>query len=742
MAKRDIMAALNAVPQGGSPQHPFDLGSYVDFHQKAGQYNVVAVRDTVPNSTYQVGVDGFTRSMLCNTANFSHIKENYYFIHVPLGLISRNAYQTLVDRKQPYTALDMGIEQFPVFHLGTVVKRLLDIAVMSQSYLESSGFLDVHGYNIADGAIRLLDMLGYGYFGDIVNAVRNAETTHVTLSTARNIVDGLCGDKYPSANRIAAYQCTWYHFFRNDIYDNDVSARSFNFDDVTYSTDSTYNYNILTTRSVDDFVKECLQLRYVPYKKDLFMGAMPGTQYGPVSSVPVDVDFTDLQGSFVGNSITPTLNADRVYVNDDTHTHSVNVGYDDLTHSYYKLDGGQKINITDSEYLSIMGNYVPISRLNNPNASSVLVGASPTIADSTHQVNLLAEPGSTNPPLYDLHTHAATTSASGGASIPVLSPNTTINAITPTGTVNLSGGSVQSSLFDVLQLVEAQAIQKWRQKSMLAGNKTADQFRAHHGVVPKHLIDHLPDFIGSVDNVINVTEITSQADTASDADESNLGEIRGRGYGASDSRTFTFKSDDYGVLLLIHAIVPENTYTSYGLEIGNTMIRYTDFFQTEYQNLGLQAIPKYIIAPSANDTPSSPSGEGTDTFTTDTGVLGYAPRYFGYKTYQSKVHGMFNSSRFTTDPTGYLNVFGYADLQSFVMPRRDILSTWSQNEQGQFVVTPLQLQLTNLYVNPSIFDSIFAIDAGSSEETDTFFSHVNFICKASLPMSVLGLPQF
>ena len=732
MAKRDIMAALNAVPEGGSPQHPFDLGSYVDFHQKAGQYNVVAVRDTVPNSTYQVGVDGFTRSILCNTANFSHIKENYYFVHVPLGLISRNAYQTLVDRKQPYTALDMGIEQFPVFHLGTVVKRLLDIAVMSQSYLEASGFLDVHGYNIADGAIRLLDMLGYGYFGDIVNAVRNAETTHVTLSTAKTIVEGLCGDKYPTANRIAAYQCTWYHFFRNDIYDNDVTAGSFNFDDVTYSTDSTYNYNILTTRQVDDFIKECLQLRYVPYKKDLFMGAMPGTQYGPVSSVPVDVDFTDLQGAFVGDTVTPTFTgteSNMVLAVGNIHSPagssvSVSGTAADQT-DYFTQDGEQRIQPISSNQPVRVGHTGP-SGVSSSGQLNVYYGNS---------VSLLQ------------HGHSVSGNVSGiddlvGDTSGTYTPQGTISAITPTGTINLSGGSVQSSLFDVLQLVEAQAIQKWRQKSMLAGNKTADQFRAHHGVVPRHLIDHLPDFIGSVDNVINVTEITSQADTASAADESNLGEIRGRGYGASDSRTFTFKSDDYGVLLLIHAIVPENTYTSYGLEIGNTMIRYTDFFQNEYQNLGLQAIPKYIIAPSANDTPSSPSGEGTDTFTSDTGVLGYAPRYFGYKTYQSKVHGMFNSSRFTTDPTGYLNVFGYADLQSFVMPRRDILSTWSQNEQGQFVVTPFQLQLTNLYVNPSIFDSIFAIDADSSEETDTFFSHVNFICKASLPMTVLGLPQF
>ena len=37
-------------------------------------------------------------------------------------------------------------------------------------------------------------------------------------------------------------------------------------------------------------------------------------------------------------------------------------------------------------------------------------------------------------------------------------------------------------------------------------------------------------------------KITSQADTASDPDESNLGAIAGRGYGASTNKVFHFHS--------------------------------------------------------------------------------------------------------------------------------------------------------------------------------------------------------
>lgn len=713
---RNIMAALNATPDGGAPQHAFDLSAFSDFHQKGGQFNVVGVRDTVPNSVYRMGVDGFTRSMLCNTANFCHIKENYYFIHVPLALLSRNAYQTLVNRKQAYSALDMDITGFPVFPLATVVNRLLEITQMHGAQLLAK-FQDIHGFNIAYGAIKLLDMLGYGYFGDLVNAI---DGEVLTLAQAKYFVTNSVGNKKPSVNRIGAYQCCWYHFFRNDIYDNDISAKCFNFDDVTYYDGvNAVNYDVTEVRSVDDFIVDCLQLRYVPYKKDLFTGAMPGTQYGPVSAVNIDVTFEGLSASFTGDAVSI---APGVSTENNNHITSNNL-FSSSGQQFSPSTGSDANRWTSSEQLAHNTKYFA-------GASRGSAGISLNAGEyGTANGSDVTYDGGT--PLE--HTHVLANHAH----------TITPVAYTPTGVVNLSGTPSSTSLFDVLSLVEAQAIQKWRQKSMLAGNKTADQFRAHHGVVPRHLIDHLPDFIGSVDNVINVTEITSQADTATQADESNLGEIRGRGYGASDARSFTFKSDDYGILLLIHAIVPENTYNSFGIEKGNTMITYTDFYQAEYQNIGLEAVPRYLLAMDNHDTPASQTGgaEGGDSFPArNTGVLGYAPRYFGYKQYQSKVHGMFNSSRISGTTIPYR--FGYADMQSFVMPRRDFDQLWYASSGGTYTMTTFSMNRSKLYVNPHIFDSIFAIEASNSETTDEFFSHVNFYCHASLPMSVLGLPQF
>lgn len=758
---RNIMDALNRVPDGTQPKNGFDLSSFETFTQKGGMLNVVGVRDTVPNSDYRMSVDGFTRSLPCNTANFAHIKENYYFVHVPLGLVNRNAYQMLVQRKQPYSALDMGVTCFPYFDLSLVVSRLFEIQALDVTKTENKKFVDVHGFNIAFGAFRLLDMLGYGSFVDISEAL---QAGLINVSQAQTAVRGIT--LRPTANRLAAYQMIWYYFFRNDVFDNSVSPKCFNFDDVTYKStaDTEPNYNIISVRGLDNFIVDCLQMRYVGYKKDLYSAFMPGTQYGPVSTVSVNAEISDLTARFVGDTITPTGSVSSTIDNDNVNIYGIN-GY----YVQSSLDGSSSDVITASLQNGSSANLeyqtpgfsgdtdttVGFARYaDNPSLDGTFIDLGPqgtAPLQHTHRVNgyvglqadVIASKLSTNIPSSTVA--AGLQGVLGSDSV---SSTLNLNPLTPTGQVILNGtGGSSASLFDVLQLVEAQAIQKWRQKSMLAGNKTADQFRAHHGEVPKHLIDHLPDFIGSVDNEIQITEITSTADTATDADSTNLGEIAGRGYGASENKTFKFHSDDYGILFLLHAIVPENTYSSFGLDTGNTRVYYNDFYQSEFTNLGLQAIPNYTLNVTdyvgKNDNPDNTGADGL--VRVNQGIIGYAPRDFGYKTYPSKVHGLFNPTRLyvgdESKPVPTLSPFGYNDMQSFALVRRD-LTVPIRIVNGVDVPGTIVYTLSNLYVHPAIFDSIFNVAADVSQTTDEFISHCRFGCEASLPMPILGLPQF
>ena len=683
------MDALNAAPDGGAPKNPYDLFNYSFMTSKAGQLNVVGVRETVPDSDFKMSVDGYTVTFPCNTASMADMKENYYFLFVPYYLLTRTSYSFFVNRKDNHSALDYEYTQMPHFPLGDVVARCIVVASYGETFTSPDlvKFRDIHGFNIACGALRLFDLLDYGCFLDVLQEykdIKEKETesgyTGISSSDFINAIKENLNNDHPNALRLAAYQKCWYCYFRNSIYDNEISPRCFNFDDVTYPSDTTYN--ILDYRDLDDFIIECCQLRYVQNKKDIVSGLMPGTQYGAVSSVPLSADLigtitTDRDITYPDRYLDP---------DSGTQAYGQNGSHDSFAYKGYMGRGDISGDKADALYLDWNG--------------------SSQVFDAIQ--------------LRQLHTH--------------------------TGSVEL-GGSGQS-LFDVLQLTEAQAIQKWRQKSMLAGQRARNQYKAHFGAVPRHMADDYPEFIGSTDNVIHISQVVSQANTMADEDKSNLGDLSGRGYAASDNKEFRFHCNEQGVVLLLRSIVAENVYTSYGLARANQLIYYTDFYQSELQNIGLEAVPKKLLTsfnPSSDYDDTLVDGVGGDSLQLPASpVLGYAPRNYQLKQYVSKAHGLFNPSRFTGVPISpsQWKPYGFGELEAFVQLRRDVMERIYQTPSGELQFVQFALTLGALYCSPSITDSTFAFDADSFEDTDTFIHKIRFNFDAIQPLSVLGLPQF
>lgn len=677
------MQALNITPDGSLPKNAFDLHNYEYLTSKLGQFLPVGMRETVPDADYEMSVDASTMTFPCNTAAMCQMKENYYFLFVPYSQLTNSAYAFFPNRKDNQSALDYGYLKMPYFKLGDVVDHCVQ-----NSLNVGSINADIHGFNIYAGALRLLDLLGYGCYIDILQGFREQK---ISLDQLAEIKTQLNRFK-PNALRIAAYQKTWYCYFRNTQYDINVSPRSFNFDDVTYTYDgSEPDYDIMAHRSLDSFVRECLQLRYVGYKKDLFTGSMPGTQFGAVSNITL---------ADVGLMSTISGRTNMIDVNS-----SSDGGWNSVKHSRVSIIDGQG-TYGDVTYNN---DYVKTGTATSADAADLIVSPYSGLDSKAVQVRTS-------------HYHT-------------LSSDSTITL----GNTNL---------FDVLQLVEAQAIQKWRQKSMLAGQRSINQYRAHYGVVPRHMEDHYPDFIGSVDNEIHISQVISQANTAPDSDESNLGDLAGRGYGASDGKTFRFHSTEHGILMLCRAIVPENLYSSYGIDRANELINYSDFWQPEFQNIGLEAVPKELVSSLVGyySSDMEPHHDASDPImAANQRVLGYAPRNYQLKQYPSRCHGMFNPNRTGLNLTwGNQYVpFGFSTMQAFIQARQDMVPRVTVPQgSGSVVFNTLLMNLSKYYVNPSIANSTFAFDADHYEDSDEFIHFVRFNCKAVQPLSVLGLPQF
>lgn len=289
-----------------------------------------------------------------------------------------------------------------------------------------------------------------------------------------------------------------------------------------------------------------------------------------------------------------------------------------------------------------------------------------------------------------------------------------------TGTDSVSSPAFVERTFNsdagisVLELIKAQALQKWRQRAMLAGSSINDSYRAHYGVTPKFYQDRTCQFVGAFDSYIGLEEVTQ---TSPNSDGSGLGEIGAKGVGSANGK-IRFDCSDFGVLMCIYSVLPEADYNALGLDKNNQLIEHFDFFTPEFENLGME--------PVVYSEHYLPSLSGISNYNPNL-VLGYAPRYYNYKTAIDKIHGQFMS---VIDSSG-TNVF------------TGVFSHWATPRQLRYSnISPIRLQ--DYYVLPDAMKNVFVLsgDTHSPQEYDTFLINCNFDVKSIRNMSVLGLPSF
>lgn len=270
-----------------------------------------------------------------------------------------------------------------------------------------------------------------------------------------------------------------------------------------------------------------------------------------------------------------------------------------------------------------------------------------------------------------------------------------------TGTADIR--HTHASSFDVLSLRQAQAVQIWRENALRAGNRVNDNLRAHYGETPDYQRDHRPTYIGSYDAPLNISDVNATAQIGSGGNQS-LGDVAGKGISSLDSRTLKFNCNDFGVIMGIFSILPEAEYNAQGIERNNQLLDRFDYFAPEMENLGLEAVSSQNFLMTAVSAGN---------------IIGYAPRYYGYKTKLDKCFGQFETS---------------GTLQIWCSPKYDVAQAISYLSSGY----PFPLNV--LYVNPAIYNVNFVADAatlGHQVLCDFFFD-----VKAVRSMTVLGLPEY
>ena len=257
------------------------------------------------------------------------------------------------------------------------------------------------------------------------------------------------------------------------------------------------------------------------------------------------------------------------------------------------------------------------------------------------------------------------------------------------------------STFDILALRKAMAMQKWKESNARAGWKASKQAKAFYGVDTRPDVKHEVERLSNFEFPIMVDEVTSTADTSG----SSLGELGGKVIGVGNSPRMKFHAGErHGYLYCIAYIMPETEYDAIGIDPQLIRSEPFDHFNPAFENLGMVPIYKHTLNAAGNSS-------------TFDNVLGYAPRYFEYKTDVDKVYCQF--------------VGNSGQLKHWVTPRLDLET-----------IANLGSIPTNLYyVNPSILNNVFGMSADGTLNTDQFMLNTRLSVKAVRPMSDLGLPN-
>lgn len=280
---------------------------------------------------------------------------------------------------------------------------------------------------------------------------------------------------------------------------------------------------------------------------------------------------------------------------------------------------------------------------------------------------------------------------------------------------SVSGSSYWNinNAFSVLQLRQAEALQRWKETTLRAGQRANSQLKAHYGSVGKHIVDERCEYLGGFDMTISVDEVVAQSSFVGSSGGASigneLGQIAGKGIGVSGRNRLQYNATEFGVLMCIMTILPTAEYDATGVDYGNTLSQPFDFFTKEFQDVSLQPLSRVQLDYQKATTASHINKN-----------LGYVPMYAGYKTAVDKVFGSFMSGE---------------SLSYWASSRKD-LTTASLN------VGSIGLRTMSYYVDPYCLDGLFAINSDNTPDTDQFLCNLHFDVKALRNMSVLGLPQF
>lgn len=193
-----------------------------------------------------------------------------------------------------------------------------------------------------------------------------------------------------------------------------------------------------------------------------------------------------------------------------------------------------------------------------------------------------------------------------------------------------------NSAFNALDIRNLMATQRWREIANTGDRTYRSQIEKHFGVTLPQMLENNCVYIDGWKGSVAINEVVNTNLQTSADDNSPKATIEGKGVGNIDGHDFDFDVKEHGIIIGIYHAVPIMDYSLSAPSRDNQIVNISDMFIPEYDKLGYESVLPtdffQITQKRFNNVPLIIS------------QLGYAPRYWQYKTDIDEVVGAFRTS--------------------------------------------------------------------------------------------------
>lgn len=262
----------------------------------------------------------------------------------------------------------------------------------------------------------------------------------------------------------------------------------------------------------------------------------------------------------------------------------------------------------------------------------------------------------------------------------------------------------------------AEACTRLRERCNAAQKRVIDQIEAIYGKISQWLILNRVQYLGGSSTPIQISDVTSTADTFGTDTGASLGAQAGKGIAASRGDKIEYTADEHGYIIGVYSIMPRQNFCQ-GIPKEFVRNEASDIFTKDFEHLGFMPVQNVeVYVPETKAFASDYSVNG---------VFGYTEPYYEYKRSTDILQGDMRGQTMSDINAG--GIYASYNLYRLINSGLDSGSAIDFN-QAFFSVGNLQ------------FNRIFEFTGTQSVNQDHFFVNFDVKCTANRPMDGFAVP--